>query len=440
MSTLSDLPQEIIALICSLLDQPSRYNCILVNQEFYAASISELWREPQLKDTLIFKNLIRCLNLSKQSRGDYIRVINLSFEVGMTDDDLLHLLPLVPNLEVLQLKNAEGLTDKSIRRVSSYCTQLKSFGLTGASITYRSAHYLGRCQLLQRLTLASCLNLSPLSLLPFVELPIEHLDLSGCKWLNVSDTAYDLCLFQYLTHLNLVCCDMVSQEFIHYLTVDENKKVGLPNLQDFSITGGTVIDDSVIIPFIKTHSQIRGLFLLECAITNLTLECIALYLPHLHNLDLSFCCQLTAEGVRHLITNCGNLRLLGLKNCELTQTDFPEIPHSVLSISTQDYPYLNTLSDNELEYIRTHQEEEERSNEEGVNEERAELTVVMEEDSVIVIPTIIKSHKMNICVSSLFDEKFYPRAVTPSIPALLLKIYVIGEYGLKRTSAKNKPD
>jgi hypothetical protein len=372
MARLDELPREIISLVCSLLEQPAKYHCSFVNKEFYDAAIPELWREPVLPTTNILKQLVKCLKLSKSQRGDYIRIIKLGLKVSMNDDELVNLLQLVPNLEVLELRKADELTDKSMTQVSHYCNQLKSFGVTGALLTYRSAHYLGRCRQLSKLTLESCPNLSSLALLPFAELNIEYLDLSGCKWLNVTDTAYDLCSFQYLTHLNLVCCDVISMEFIRCLAAGINGKPCLTNLQDFSITGSTIIKDSAMIPFIKTHSHIRGLFLVECAITDETLEAIASYLPLLHNLELSFCSRLTSRGVRHLINKCNHLTLLGLKNCGMTHSDFPEIPSSVFSAKSKNYPHLDTLRCTELGYIRSnahHQEQEESEPEASVEDD-----------------------------------------------------------------------
>lgn len=380
MSKFEELPREIISLFCSLLKQPAKYNCIFVNKEFHAAAIPELWREPVLTSTSTVKQLLKCLKLSKHQRGEYIRVIKLGFKVAMNDGELLSLLPLMPNLEVLELRRADELTDNSIMRVSHYCPQLKSFGLKGALVTYRSAHYLGQCQKLTRLSLESCPNLTPWALLPFARLHIEYLDLSGCKWLNVTETAYDLCSFEHLTNLNLVCCDTISMDFISHLTTNDHGNPCLTKLQDFSITGGTIIEDSVIIPFIKTHPNIRGLFLLECAITDQTLDAITRYLPYLHNLDVSFCGKLTLKSVRNLVCKCPNLRLLGLKNCGMNQTDFPEIPSSAYPDNPKSYPHINTLSHDALEYIRDHpQQQEEEMDDADIPEDAIR---VMDNDSV----------------------------------------------------------
>ncbi|KAI7903583.1 uncharacterized protein BX663DRAFT_506975 [Cokeromyces recurvatus] len=353
MAKLIDLPREIISLICCSLKQATKYTCIFLNKEFHDAAIPELWREPILSSTDTLKKFIKCLELSKCQRGECVRVMKLGYKISLTDEELINLLHLMPNLEVLELRKADTLTDKSLMLVSHYCKQLKSFGVTGALMTYRSVHYLGHCKQLRRLTFACCQYLTPFALLPFEQLMIEYLDISGCKWLNLKETAYDLGCLNYLTHLNLVCCNTVSKEFIHHLTTSRDGKPCLSNLHDFSITGGSLLDDDAIIPFIKTHTQLKGLFLLECAITDQTLQVIGSQLTFLHNLDLSFCHRLTPNGVRQLIRQCKNLRLLGLKSCGMTQHDFPEIPHYAFpSVNENNYPHINTLGYIELAYIR----------------------------------------------------------------------------------------
>lgn len=345
MSTLENLPREIISLICSLLEQPEKYNCIYVNKELYSASIPELWREPTLPSTKALHQLIKCLHHSKHQRGDYIRVIRLGCFVGINDEELLSLLPLIPNLEVLELRQAEQLTDKSLIPVSRYCKQLKQFGVKRALATYRTMHYLGGCVELQRLTLAACPNLTPMALLPFAHLPIEHLDLSGCKWLTASDTARDLCSLEHLTSLSLICCDVISADFLHQLTG------ALIHLQDFSITGNAVIEDDAVIPFLKTHPNLHGLFLLECAITDATLKAIGQYLPNLHHLDISFCTRVTTHGVRDLVFQCPHLKLLGVKYCGIVAHDFPELQIDEIELDTLNYI--------KLDQIRNHHQEEE---------------------------------------------------------------------------------
>ncbi|KAI8988344.1 hypothetical protein BDF20DRAFT_813604 [Mycotypha africana] len=245
-------------------------------------------------------------------------------------------------------------------------------------------HNLGcHCRHITKLTLASCSNLTSISLLPFVDMPIEYLDLSGCKWLNASDTAYDISCLHSLTHLNLVCCDTINHDFIRSMVT----ATCLSKLQEFSITGGaTLIDDNAIIPFIKTHPHVRGLFLLECAITDATLEAIATHMSFsLHHLDLSFCRHLTANGVRHLISHCHHLRLLGLKSCGLTQHDFPEIPiraYPPTSVTADHYPHLNTLNYIELNYIREEYENHPQRRDEDVAESYGYIQQYL--DSVVI--------------------------------------------------------
>ncbi|KAI9484172.1 MAG: hypothetical protein EXX96DRAFT_561156 [Benjaminiella poitrasii] len=399
MAKLIDLPREIITLICCSLKQSTKHTCIFLNKEFHDAAILELWREPILQTTESLKKFIKCLELSKYPRGECVRVMKLGYKVHLMDDELILLLHFMPSLEVLELRKADTLTDKSLMQVSHYCSQLKSFGVTGALMTYRSAHYLGHCKQLRRLTFACCQYLTPFALLPFEQLKIEYLDISGCKWLNVKETAYDLGCLKHLTHLNLVCCNTVSKEFIQHITTTANETPCLANLQDFSITGGTLLDDGAIIPFVKTHAQLRGLFLLECAITDQTLDAIGAHLPLLHNLDLSFCHRLTPNGVRQLVRQCKNLRLLGLKSCGITQHDFPEIPSSVFPsvIHENNYPHINTLGYEELTCIRekSHDTFNYMDEDVGIAEEEEENTIVMDDDDSVSESYAYIQHYLN---------------------------------------------
>ncbi|KAI9247221.1 hypothetical protein BY458DRAFT_527376 [Sporodiniella umbellata] len=337
MPSLEDLPREIMTLICSRLEQSEKYVCIQVNRELHSACISELWREPFIESLESLQQLIKSLYHAKHQRGEYIRALRLGYDIGVSDEDLTSLLPLIPNLEVFVAKQARLLTDQSLIPLSNACRQLKQFSITGSPATYRTAHYLGRCLALQKVRLASCPNLSPMALLPLAHRPLEELDLAGCKWLTVQDTGLDMGTLVGLTHLNLLCCDMISAEFLEQLA-------GLVHLQDFSMTGNTVIDDRAMIPFIKSHRQLKDLFLLECAITDLTLSVISQYLPDLHHLDVSFCTQVTGTGLRSLIHHCLYLRLLGVKYCDVVLDDFPELALTELE----------TLTCDEIDCVRKH--------------------------------------------------------------------------------------
>ncbi|KAI9316968.1 hypothetical protein BX666DRAFT_1828534, partial [Dichotomocladium elegans] len=187
-------------------------------------------------------------------------------------------------------------------------------------------HHLGpTLTRLKRLTLRGCARLQPQTLLPFANCPLESLDLSGSKWLNAEDTAYDLWAFNRLRHLDIVCGDQISSRRL--LFNDETGQVVMPLLQSFSATGGSTLRDVDVIPFIKLHPHLEYVTLMACAITDDTLDAIVSYLPNLHFLDISYCPDITQAGVRHLIRNSSRLEMIGLKGCGIPAFEELNVMH-----------------------------------------------------------------------------------------------------------------
>jgi hypothetical protein len=238
-----------------------------------------------------------------------------------------------------------------------------------------------------------------MTLLPFVELPIEYLDLAGCKWLDAEDTARDICSLFYLTHLNLVCCRQISMDFISQFTSKEGGQPYLPYLQEFSISGSALIGDHVMIPFIKQYRTLKRLYLFECDISDQSLSAISTYLPHIQCLDLSFSLGVTSKGLRSLVVSCVDLVLLGLKNCNIALRDFPEI---VLSSSMPVHsPHLDILYLHELGIIRAQSsnptkelewDQEEQQQQELSDEEQQQQEEEEEEDHTAVDDSVSESY------------------------------------------------
>ncbi|KAI9252362.1 hypothetical protein BDA99DRAFT_520896 [Phascolomyces articulosus] len=407
---LRDLPPEILSLTLQTLQQPDLYQCIFVNQRFNAAAIQHLWRTPVVHNHQRFKLFIKCLRSSKKPVGSWIRHFRIAWGGGVggthehqqqqdyffDDDDCLLLLPHVPQLEEFAVQNSDRLTDKSICMIPAYCQQLEILYLKRANITYRSAHHLGRgCKQLRKLTFDHCLKLQPMALLPFADCPLEYLDLSGCKWINVEDTAYDIRMFKRLRHLDIICSDKTTMmnEFLlalaskrplssssspsdnnaytyhnhhhyyyrhHHSTMNTNDMlmvhnsedlVVVPELESFSMTGCSEIGDMAAIQFIETHPYLGYLTLMACGITDATLDAIQRHLPQLVYLDISFCQSVSMGGVRRLIRG-SKLQMIGLKACGLRKFQFPEVPWSRSELFRQTQ--VDIFNETEIDLIRTY--------------------------------------------------------------------------------------
>ncbi|KAI9494856.1 hypothetical protein BDB00DRAFT_816098 [Zychaea mexicana] len=355
---LRDLPPEILSLTLQTLQQPDLYQCIFVNRRFNAAAIQHLWRAPTIRNHARFKQFVKCLRSSKKPVGSWVRQFRIDWQQQQDqslfdDDDCLLLLPHVPQLEDFAVQNSDRLTDKSISSIANYCSQLEILYLKRADITYRSAHHLGmRCKKLRKLTFDHCRKLQSMALLPFADCPLEYLDLSGCKWINVEDTAYDMRAFKRLRHLDIVCSDKTAMmnDFLLALARDEQSVVVMPDLMSFSVTGCNEIGDNAAIRFIEAHPQLEYLTLMACGITDLTLDAIQRHLPRLLYLDISFCQSVTMGGVRRLIRG-SRLQMIGLKACGLRKFQFPEVPRgSDLLRQTQ----VDIFNEAEINLIRTY--------------------------------------------------------------------------------------
>lgn len=365
MIHLDHLPVELLSLIVGNINHNGLFNCALINKRFYAATIPVLWRAPKVDDGHSIDRLTRSLvySLSSLRRhhpvilGHHIRQLDITArdDDALDDAGLMFIVDHAQYLEDLTIHPAHRITDISIQHLSRHCAQLRKLHLYKATITHRSVHYLGqRCRQLRELGLKACHELLPITLLPFAEVPLEHLDLSECRWLTVEDTALDLAALDRLKHLELVCTRTINAKFIEQL-LPTSTTTPLPLLTYFAITGWTDISDHVMVPFITSHPRVESLHLLKCGITDLTLDTIAAILPAtLHVLGL-FCCELiTAPAVRRLIRACPWLVMIGLEHCKLPYDDFPELDEQRFAMENEDDDecYVQTLGYGEIMAIR----------------------------------------------------------------------------------------
>ncbi|SAM02267.1 hypothetical protein [Absidia glauca] len=364
MIHLDQLPVELLSLIVGNVNHKGLFNCALINKRFYAATIPVLWRAPKADDGHSIDRLTRSLVYSLSSirrhhpviLGHHIRQLDITArdDDALDDAGLMFIVDHAHYLEDLTIHPAHRITDISIQHLSRHCTQLRKLHLYKATITHRSVHYLGqRCRQLRELGLKACHELLPITLLPFAEVPLEHLDLSECRWLTVEDTALDLAALDRLVHLELVCTRTINTKFIEQLLPTSTATTPLPLLTYFAITGWTDISDQVMVPFITSHPRLESLHLLKCGITDLTLDTIATHLPTtLHVLALFSCELITAPAVRRLIRACPWLVMIDLEQCKLLYDDFPELDEQRLAMDGEDGYYVQILGYSEITAIR----------------------------------------------------------------------------------------
>ncbi|KAG0168308.1 hypothetical protein DFQ28_009150 [Apophysomyces sp. BC1034] len=348
---IDSLPTEILARIAASLASFGLYECCLVNKRFYTAFAPLLWRDIAVESEYMLDRLCRSLSNTSTSPGYQVRQLHL--DCYIEDDDCLSLMRHLPQLESLNAPHAGYLTDRSVIPLVQTCLQLQEICLHSASITYRSLHYFSGLKRLRRLDLSGCSKISSLALFPLQNCPLELLNLSLCRWLTAEDTAVDLQVFCMLKELSLICCSTICKEFMCcLLPKTDSDQAPLPNLHAFSLTGDDEeIDDDVIVPFVQSHPRLRSLILMACAITDRSLLAMRDCLADLQNIEISYCSQVSSNGVRQLIHGSPQLEMVGVKDCTVFKKDFPEI-WTTDSLDQERSQYVDRLTFEEIELIR----------------------------------------------------------------------------------------
>lgn len=331
MSTISDLPYEVLSKILCSLDKKDKYRCLFVNKTFYSVSVLELWKAPDVFGRTI-SDFIDCLNLFGHTIGSNVKRITLHY--NFSDKQFLHILSFLPNLEEMIIFDGNYLTDKSIAQIPKYCKHLKCLELNFLNISDQSFVFFDQCYQLTRLAINSCQNMTSKALLAFINLPIKNLKLWGCKWMLSVETAFCIRSLTCLTHLDLsfTLCNPI--EFLRCITVDDTGMPYLPHLQYFSIVTtpnqSNNIDTSLI-PFLRTHSHICHLDLHLDQISDALFKAVACHLPCLKTFNIGNSVGTPAKSIREIVYQCSRLSDVDIYDIDFTERDFPEALHKVFS-------------------------------------------------------------------------------------------------------------
>ncbi|XP_019600096.2 F-box and leucine-rich repeat protein 13 isoform X1 [Rhinolophus sinicus] len=210
-----------------------------------------------------------------------IRELNLSNCI-LGDASIVKLSECCPNLNYLNLRNCENLTDLGIRYIVNIFS-LVSVDLSGTDISNEGLTILSRHKKLKELSLSECYKITDIGIQAFCKgsLILEHLDVSYCPQLS----------------------DEVVQAVAIYCT----------NLTYLSIAGCPKITDSAM-------------------------ELLSAKCHYLHILDISGCILLTDQMLEDLQIGCTQLRILKMQYCRLISKEAAEKMSSM--VQEQEYsPY-----------------------------------------------------------------------------------------------------
>nr|XP_019600096.1 PREDICTED: F-box/LRR-repeat protein 13 [Rhinolophus sinicus] len=210
-----------------------------------------------------------------------IRELNLSNCI-LGDASIVKLSECCPNLNYLNLRNCENLTDLGIGYIVNIFS-LVSVDLSGTDISNEGLTILSRHKKLKELSLSECYKITDIGIQTFCKgsLILEHLDVSYCPQLS----------------------DEVVQAVAIYCT----------NLTYLSIAGCPKITDSAM-------------------------ELLSAKCHYLHILDISGCILLTDQMLEDLQIGCTQLRILKMQYCRLISKEAAEKMSSM--VQEQEYsPY-----------------------------------------------------------------------------------------------------
>ncbi|EIE87559.1 hypothetical protein RO3G_12270 [Rhizopus delemar RA 99-880] len=202
MLPIQKLPFEILQIVVSYLNKKYQYNCLFVNKAFYAAAIPELWRNPHFSYKRTLCQFIRSQGFSKHQLGNRVKSMLFTYDTRVRDTDFLNIFPFTPNLEELDIRQPEELTEVSSELLSN---------------CYETAHDLRSFAHLKHLTLSCCKRM-----------PIEFI-----SFITVDDQGQP-----YLPHLQkfaITKCDMNDHVIIPFIKTH-------PNLSDLILPRSDITD------------------------------------------------------------------------------------------------------------------------------------------------------------------------------------------------------
>lgn len=326
-----NLPYEVISLITSHLQYPSHlYQSALINKQFYAATVPQLYEEPCYST---YSSLLRCLLLAQQHQqshalrsfpiGNYIRRLELSSNNSTATT--FSLLSQTPFLEELCLCEA-NVSNDTMAYVGQLCPRLTDVYLSFMPLNHLNglAHH---CRQLTSLSLSRCEGLNSAALEPLLACPLTRLQLADCDWLTADETAHHISQLHLLEVLVIRKCELIDNHFVQRFLRPASQPSFFPRLKTLVIRSdspGAFLTPEVVISWIQSLPLLESVTIHFATVTLATLAALTSS-PLLHCVEVhSFSYDLSSSALRNLIRDRPQWTELQLIGCILSQRCFPE--------------------------------------------------------------------------------------------------------------------
>ncbi|KAJ7552433.1 hypothetical protein O6H91_06G054800 [Diphasiastrum complanatum] len=243
------------------------------------STYAPLWKELDLHGmTKAGERLLAALSLSRYKN---LEVINLEFAQDVEDEHLASVT--CKDLQVLNLNACQRITDAGVKAVTSTCNYLKSFSIYwNLKVTDIGVESLVKnCRLLTHLNLSGCKNISDRSLHSIAKYcpNIKSLNLTRCVKLTDDGLAKLLKACLHLEELYLYAIPGFTEEAFKLFS-------GLHELKLLDICGAQNLTDNCLVALAECKSLV--------------------------SLNLTWCVNVTDEGIIPLFQNCQSLEVLSL--------------------------------------------------------------------------------------------------------------------------------
>jgi len=233
--------------------------------------------------------------------------------IGYSYSGIIYLLSKCQHLQHLDLENAVFLKDEHVVEMSSFLGDLVSINLASCSMLTESAFFalLKNCPSLTDINMeATCIGKKSLessrSLMDFVAYPqLKYLRLAHNPWLFDEDITMFVSIFPNLQLLDLSnCCRLFEEGIVHVLRI-------CCNIRHLNLSKCSIVR-------LEMDFEVPKLEVLNLSYTKVDDE--ALYMISksccgLLKLSLQNCYDVTKKGVKHVVENCTQLRMIRLDGC-----------------------------------------------------------------------------------------------------------------------------
>lgn len=335
-----ELPNSILLYIFQYLTISQRLCCVaLVCTKWY-----ELSKDPSLWRIICFQDLTHmCITdeiLDKvTSYSNHVIHLDLSNIMGFTLNGISSLLKKCRHLIYLSLKGCCCLPDSAFRLISQHLPDLQQLYLDDCfAVTNETMiEIFINCSKLTHVSVSSHLNSKAVLTLASHCPGLKLLHISYCEAVDALAELFQKC--KQLENINISNCPLTDQHLMHLSKLSNLKHIYLNSvnmssnaakeiaknctqLQTMSLCFNDCVDDDCIATVARYARNLKVLKCIRCSITDQGLTAIGQNCHNLQKLDVSFCNQISNEGVNFVSNKCGKLHFLGLFSCENVDTDF----------------------------------------------------------------------------------------------------------------------